>query len=277
MDPELRSIMERVDDVETLSFISLYEDAPPELNAGHYEEEGVGVVWLASYEDAGFSAISRIDRASDPEATLDRILTRLRQAGVRVIGMDDHPDLDPAFDRQWFTAHGFTPDSEEQIWWRPLDDAAPEPEPEGVRIERAARQDRETFAHVLNEGFGAEPGAGLGWAYAAVIGKSGWLHYIAYVDDEPGAAAALFIANGVADCFVASTRPAARRRGAQTALIKRRLADGRDAGCDIATAQSVTHNASLRNFERLGFRPIYRRTIYARRLDESHDDPVQRR
>jgi hypothetical protein len=267
MDPHLRSIMERVDEVESQSFFSLYEDAPAELNAGSHAEGAVSVVWLGSYEDAGFSAISRIDLADDPDGTLERILRILRQAGVRLIGMDDHPDMPPTFDRAWFAARGFEPDYQEQIWWRPLDDVAPRSEPEGVRVERATAADRETFALVLNEGFGAEPEAGLGRGYAAVSGKAGWLHYIAYVDDEPGAAAALFIADGVADCFIAGTRPAARQRGAQTALINRRLLDGRAAGCDIATAQSVTYHASLRNFERRGFRPVYRRTIYARRLD----------
>lgn len=269
MDPQLRAIMERIDRVEIQSFVSLYQDAPAELRAGLFEEEGVLAVWLGTFDDAGFSSISGIDAAGDPEATLARILVMAKQAGVKTMGMEDHPDLDPAFDSAWFAAHGFRPDHDEQIWWRPLHDVQPQSEPEDVRIEQAVQADRDTFASVLNEGFGAGPDGGLGRVFAAVIGKPGWRHYIAYVDDEPGAAAAMFIDEEVADCFVASTRPAARRRGAQTALISRRLLDGRAAGCDIATAQSVTDNASPRNFERHGFMPVYRRTIYSRRLDRS--------
>ena len=261
--------MERVDRVEEQSFISLYEDAPEELNAGFCKENGVQVVWLGSYSDSGFSAISRIDLAGDPEAMLERILAMLRERGVKLIGMEDHPDLAPTFDRQWFAAHGFEPDYQEQIWWRPLEGFTLDQPPEGVRIERAAPADHDTFADILNAGFDTAPETGLGRAFAAVIGKPGWMHYIAFVDDQPGAAAALFVHEGVADCFVAATLPIARRRGAQTALINRRLHDGREAGCDIATAQSVTYNASLRNFERRGFHPVYRRMIYARRLDES--------
>ena len=267
MDPQLRAIMERIDRVEIQSFVSLYQDAPVELRAGLIEEEGVLAGWLGTFDDAGFSSISGIDAASDPEAMLARILAMAKQAGVKTMGMEDHPDLDPAYGHGWFVAHGFLPDHDEQIWWRPLENFQPLAEPEGVCVEQAARADRDTFAAVLNEGFGAGPDAGLGRAFAAVIGKPDWLHYIAYVDGEPGAAAALFIDEAVADCFVASTRPAARRRGAQTALISRRLLDGRAAGCDIATAQSVTDNASPRNFERHGFMPVYRRTIYSRRLD----------
>jgi hypothetical protein len=141
----------------------------------------------------------------------------------------------------------------------------------GVVIERSTVVDAETFARVLNEGFDEKPDAALGRAFAAVIGKAGWMHYLACVDGEPGSASALFIADGVADCFVASTRPETRQRGAQTALINRRMADGLAAGCDIATAQSVTDNASPRNFERRGFKPVYRRTIFARQLSESSD------
>lgn len=267
MDPELRSIMERVDRVEDTSFVSLYEHAPAELHAGSYEKDGVSVGWLASYEDAGFSAISNLDAAPDPDVALREIIEMLKNEGVKVIGLDDHPDMDPAISPEWLADRGFKPDFHEQIWWRPLDEIESRPDPAGVRIERATMADRDTFASVLNEGFGAGRHAGLGPAFAAVIGKEGWLHYIAYVDDEPGAAAAMFIDEGVADCFVASTRPEARRRGAQTALIIRRMRDGREAGCDIATAQSVTDNASPRNFERRGFRPLYRRTIYARRLE----------
>jgi ribosomal protein S18 acetylase RimI-like enzyme len=270
MDPELRTIMERVDQVEEQSFISLYKDAPAELNAGVHDDDGVHVVWLGSYANSGFSAISIVDESSNLDAAIERTLTMLKERGVRVIGMEDHPDLPSHFNRDWFAARGFQPDYEEQIWWLPLERFSPPDEmPPGVRIEQIEAGDAGTFAAILNEGFDTYPDTGLGRAFAAVIGKTGWHHYIAYVDDEPGAAAALFIDDRVADCFVAATRPAARRRGAQTALINHRLVDGRAAGCDIATAQSVTYNASLRNFERRGFRPIYRRMIYARGLEDS--------
>ncbi len=268
MTPQQRAVMERVDQVEEKSFVSLYEHAPPELNAGHFVEDGVSVAWLGSYADAAFTAISAIDAAPDPDATLARILERLRQTGVAVVGLDDHPDLDPAYGHDWIVAQGFEPDSEEQIDWMPLDTFTPEPTAPGIRVEQISDDDAADFASILNEGFGAAADAGLGPIFASVIGKPGWLHYIAYVDGEPGAAAALFIADNVADCFIAATRPSARRRGAQTALINRRLQDGRTAGCDIATAQSVIGSASPRNFGRRGFMPVYRRTIYARRLRE---------
>ena len=269
MTPDLQAIMQRVDRVEHASFISLYEDAPADLNAGLYESDGVFAAWLGSHDDPGFSFISNIDAAENPEEALAEIVAMLARRGAKVIGVDDHPDMDPSFDTQWFARQGFEPDYDEQIWWRPLADIERQPEPDGVVIREASPGDRNLFAATLNVGFGKPENAGLGRAYAAVIGKAGWRHYLVDVDGEPGAASAMFIAEQVADCFVASTRLAARRRGAQTALIQRRMADGREAGCDIATAQSVTDNASPRNFERHGFRPVYRRTIYARRLQRS--------
>jgi hypothetical protein len=271
MDAQLRTVMERVDRVERASFVSLYESAPPELKAGLYAEGPVLAAWLGAYDDPGFSFIFDVWLADDPDATLDRMMRVIERGGARVMSLDTHPDQPSAYGPGWIVSRGFEPAFDEQIWWRELEGFEAPPLPEGVVIERAAEIDRETFAHVLNEGFDDESDAALGQAFAAVIGKAGWIHYLAYVDGEPGSASALFIADGVADCFVASTRPEARRRGAQTALINRRMADGLAAGCDIATAQSVTDNASPRNFERRGFKPLYRRTIFARRLSESSD------
>jgi hypothetical protein len=271
MDVELRMVMERVDRVERASFISLYESAPPELRAGLHAEGPVLAAWLGAYDDPGFSFVFDFWLADDPDATLERMMKVIEASGATVMSLDTHPDQRPPYDRGWIVAHGFEEAYDEQIWWRELEGFEPPPLPEGVVIERTGDEDGETFARVLNEGFGDPPDAALGKAFAAVIGKPGWIHYLAHVDGEPGAASALFMADGVADCFVASTRPAARRRGAQTALINRRMADGLAAGCDIATAQSVTDNASPRNFERRGFKPVYRRTIFARRLSGESD------
>src|SRR5262249_11194629 len=53
---------------------------------------------------------------------------------------------------------------------------------------------------------------------------------------EPMGAALLVAVDGVGYLANASTLPAQRRRGAQTALIHARLAAARDAGCVVATS-----------------------------------------
>jgi GNAT superfamily N-acetyltransferase len=183
-----------------------------------------------------------------------------------VLGIDTHPDLDRRITYQWYLNRGYEVDCEECIWWRALAPFEPDALPDGLELRRAGPELAGTFAQVLNVGFGYAQDYVRGQAFAAAIGRPGWFHYVAFVDGAPAAASAMFVHDQVADCFVAATLPNARGRGAQTALIQRRLADGAAAGCDLATAQSVVTNASPRNFARQGFHPVYRRWIYGKRL-----------
>ncbi len=71
---------------------------------------------------------------------------------------------------------------------------------------------------------------------------------------------------GLASFFSASTRPAFRGRGVQTALLHARLAAALGAGCDLAMVHTAPGSASQRNVERLGFRLAYTRVVLAREL-----------
>jgi kynureninase len=118
----------------------------------------------------------------------------------------------------------------------------------------------------LNAGWGLPADAARGYVFAATIGIENWRHYLAYVDGSPAGVSVLFVHDKMADCFLSATLVAYRGRGAQTALIERRLADGVAMGCDLATSQTVVTNASPRNMTRQGFTPLYRRWIYGKRL-----------
>lgn len=257
--------MERVDSVERQSFIDLY-DAARELGTGWATDGDVLVVWSKHDDDAGFSCVIDLPRAQDPAETLARLEAAARAGGAQVLGIDTHPDLDRRISYQWFLDRGFEVDCEECIWWRALEPFEPDPLPAGLELRRADGNLAETFTEVLNVGFGYSDDFVRGHVFASTIDRPGWFHYVAFVDGAPAAAAAMFVRDNVADCFVASTLPNARGRGAQTALIQRRLADGTAVGCELATAQSVVTNASPRNFARQGFQPVYRRWIYGKRL-----------
>lgn len=265
MEPQLRAIMERVDSVERRSFVDLYAAAEA-LGAGTATDGKAIAVWLAQEDDPGFSCIIDLARAPDPSATVARLEAAARAGGAQVLGVDTHPDLDRRITLQWFLDRGYAVDCEECIWWRALAPFEPDALAEGLELRRADVDLAGAFTQVLNIGFGYAPDYVRGQAFAAAIGRPGWFHYVAFVDGEPAAASAMFVHDHVADCFIASTLPNARGRGAQTALIQRRLADGVAAGCDLATAQSVVTNASPRNFARQGFQPVYRRWIYGKRL-----------
>jgi GNAT superfamily N-acetyltransferase len=84
--------------------------------------------------------------------------------------------------------------------------------------------------------------------------------FLAEIDGQPVAAGALSIHDGVALLAGASTRPEARGRGAQQALLEARLSYARDAGCDLALMGALPGSRSQRNAERHGFRIAYTRT-----------------
>jgi GNAT superfamily N-acetyltransferase len=65
----------------------------------------------------------------------------------------------------------------------------------------------------------------------------------------------------IAELCSASTRPAFRRRGVQTALLQSRLQAAQKAGCDYVTVLTEPGSASQRNVERAGFRLAYTRFI----------------
>ncbi|MFW6075076.1 MAG: hypothetical protein ACOC9Y_05725 [Chloroflexota bacterium] len=268
MEIDRRALIERLDAAERHSFVSLYRNAPPELEAGMREDGPVLFGWMPTCHDPGFSGALDFWRAADLDATLERMIAVFREHGVPFIGLATHPHQPAYVDDAWFAERGFAPHYAEQVMWRTLEEIEPADEPDGVRIRRAERDDAERFVTVLNAGFGEPVDDGLGRAFAACIGERGWRHYLALVDGEAGAAAAMFVDDrtSTASFFAASTLPQARRRGAQTSLIRRRLADSASLGCEIAACQAVLDSASPRNFERQGFYPLYRRTIFAKSL-----------
>ena len=90
--------------------------------------------------------------------------------------------------------------------------------------------------------------------------------YLAWVDDKVAGGAALSVRNGIAGFFGASTLPEFRRRGIQRELIRGRMVDAANAGCDIALSFALVGSSSERNIIRNGFRVAYTRTKFMREL-----------
>ena len=84
--------------------------------------------------------------------------------------------------------------------------------------------------------------------------------FVASIDGQSIATAALFMHDRIALLAGASTVPEGRRQGAQLALLEARLQTAVDAGCDLAMMVAAPGSASQRNAERQGFRVAYTRT-----------------
>ena len=76
-------------------------------------------------------------------------------------------------------------------------------------------------------------------AHAATVGVAGWRHYLAVEDGRPIAGGCLFQRDGVAWCGFAGTLPEHRRKGAQTALLRRRVSDATRAEAELIASETV--------------------------------------
>ena len=146
-------------------------------------------------------------------------------------------------------------------WMKFVRDAHPPrfAEPAGVETRRV-RSEAEPFGMIAATGFGLPA-----WAaafFADLHAQPGWHCYLAEVDGEPAGCAAMFIHDGIAEFGIAATLEAARGRGCQMALLRRRIADAAGAGCRllfVETGERVPSrpSASYRNILRAGFEEAY--------------------
>lgn len=103
--------------------------------------------------------------------------------------------------------------------------------------------------------------------FTSTMGHRGWRHYLALDGDRPVGAAALYVERDVAWGGFAGTIAGDRGRGAQSALLARRVRDAAARGarwitCETTAASPERPNPSLRNMRRLGFELLYEREHY---------------
>ena len=134
------------------------------------------------------------------------------------------------------------------------DDAPAPPVDTDLRIEETF--DGELFGRVLAAGV-EQSEAPVGFA-----GAPGWACFLAWDGDEPVSCAALYADGGDAWLGVAATRPDARGRGAQRALLSARIDTARAAGAKRLVTETGERlpgqpDQSYRNILRAGFEERY--------------------
>lgn len=131
--------------------------------------------------------------------------------------------------------------------------------PPGMEILRVeSEQEAATAADIYPVGFDLQ-----GWVdfsrdlIHAIWRRPEWRVYLALVDGKPASMATLHMADGVGCLESACTLPEFRGRGAQSALIRQRIADAAAAGCDLIVSQTGSGTVSQNNMERCGLRIAY--------------------
>ena len=93
--------------------------------------------------------------------------------------------------------------------------------------------------------------------------------YVAFVGDAPAGAATAVLDPDlrIAGFYGASTLPEMRRRGVQTALLRRRLGDAAEAGCELAMVTTAPGSSSHRNVARQRFELAYAKVSMRRAFE----------
>lgn len=96
--------------------------------------------------------------------------------------------------------------------------------------------DRNTFGQTAIAGFGM-PVPMAEWL-AAIVGQPGWHAYVSYDSATPVGAGALYVDGDFAWCGIGSTISGARKRGGQSAMLARRIADAATFGAKFVVTET---------------------------------------
>jgi hypothetical protein len=183
---------------------------------------------------------------------------------TREQGVDGFALLDPnlpgaAAAERVLTRSGFEQD---HAWMRFVRDAHPprfkvSGEVEVVEVGGA---DESPFGSIAALGFGLP--AWTASLFAPLPGLADWRCYLALVDGEPQACAAMLLDGEVAELGVMATLEGGRRRGCQLALLARRIADAAAAGARTLCVETGARvpgrpSTSYANVLRAGFEEAY--------------------
>lgn len=159
-------------------------------------------------------------------------------------------------------SRGYRLDELTDKMFRPLEPGEEFEESGGdVRVRLAQPAEAELWARTVGSGFadGGEVPALFLDIFRTSFEMPGHYSFLAELDGQVVGGATLGIYGETAELSGTSTLPAWRHRGAQSALIRARLAYAAARGCDLATFTARTNTASHRNAERYDFRVAYTR------------------
>jgi hypothetical protein len=256
-----------IETAEAEAYTDLLRAAPSEWNC---VAERTAVGWLLLAPTLDILLFNRlIGCGIESPARRDELgsaLQRYRAKGLTRFGVQLSPAAEPVEIPLWLKDAGL---ERRDAWSKVYRPAGDVPRiPTDLRIERIGREHATHAATVTCAAFGM-PTQLAPWI-ASMVGRAGWHHYVAFDGGDPVATAALFVSGDIGWLGIAGTLPAARRRGAQGALMERRLNDGAALGCRwflTETGQDTPErpNPSYHNMMRLGFELAYHRPNYLAR------------
>jgi GNAT superfamily N-acetyltransferase len=263
-----RELAARLEAIEMAAWEDFYRAAPDETARRfgiQAASVGSGVLGMASTTDV--LALNRVVglgvRAPASERHLDRIVRAYREAGAPRFFVQVCPAAEPSDLPAWLESRGLRHYNNWVKLYRGVEPAVEAST--DLRIEQIDGSRAAAFAAVCASCFDW-PDFVREWV-TALVERPGWHHYMAFDGERPAATGAFYARRADAWLDFASTLPEYRGRGAQSALISRRIEDARALGCRclvVETAQQRPEREapSYRNTLSFGFRVAYLRPNY---------------
>lgn len=250
--------------VEIAAWRSIFEATPERIRRElgmAVERVGAATVFRASGIDHVLFNRTLGLRARDAEELVPPIAERYERAGVgryflQIPEGESTLALHQELERGGLTRY-------HRCWVKLVRGAEPPAHvPTDLSIVRASPSRRSEVAHILEAAFDLPPQARP--VMANVVGLEGWHVYVAIDGETVAAAGGLFVHGRAANIAFAATRPDYRRRGAQGALMERRIRTGLELGCRVMTSETGEAvpgdpQHSFGNMRRHDLRPAYRR------------------
>ena len=118
----------------------------------------------------------------------------------------------------------------------------------------------EVHRHVVTAGFGSDRAVASGTACMDLLDRPDCVVYVGFSDGSPVVSGLGWRSGRTIGVYSIATVPSARRRGYATAMTAHVVADGVDAGCDVAALQASAMGRPI--YERQGFRTVVRYAAY---------------
>jgi hypothetical protein len=263
-----RKLGQTIELIEAQSAESLFGCAPPDYadqQGMTVKRMGSAVLYLVKRRASlGLNSVVGLGvRSPATPQLIDRIVEWYADHGVHRFAVCLSPVARPGQVTDWLRRRGFRKKAGRAKLFREAQ--PPQQANTRLRLEEIGRERAADWYRVLLSVFPKHK-AHMPWAEAR-IGLPGWRHYVAYSGRTPTAIAAMFAQDGAAHLQEAVTVGMFRRRGAQSALISRRIADGLEQGCRLFTSETeapLPHRSliSYRNLLRAGFEMAYVRPLY---------------
>jgi hypothetical protein len=164
------------------------------------------------------------------------------------------------------TARGYRPEMPADVLVCPVMSVVNRMHVEGITVQRPRPNELQTWAQVLAHGLEMhEPERTARYLLACGLSSCA-MPLLARFRRRFAGAGLPACQDRVGWLFAFSTLPAERQRGVQSALITTAVQILRDSGCDVAAAEAAVDTSSHRNFQRLGFKVLYRRWDFTTHL-----------